>query len=798
MRISVINYTHGLISDSEMQNAIRAINRQIEEDFSPYWNVTGKLRLEGNSQSNPNADNPEDMQGEAVIYIWDESDVPNALGYHEANYRGIPYGFVFVDISTELDESWTVTFSHEALELLGDRQANLLVHGPHPAHDRYQVYHWREMCDAVQYETYSIDEVEVSNFVLPLYFTADAEPGSRNDFLGTRHWSKQKEAFVSLESFGVNPGGYVGFYDPISNEHSTESGPEPSDIDNPDTSMADHRRKRRNKARMARRGNRYTSIDNKLDLKKMEKGKPKIIAENILTNLNVNGKRIKVRCKTDTLTIETRVKPLSRNKEIVRGYFAHDIYSDARTLDKELKDLGYSEIGAIEIEPVTRKLSESEIELQGRGKNGSSKAKRRKKALVESELKPDPEVEFLIQHGKNEAILAVVEVEGVLFWHEPKYRAGVAKFTIGIQYEDETLLSRRAFLGKASKMVVRFIKQKLVDKVGKKIKNKLTEYLAETIEKHAFNKGGLEKGELLQFKLRDEPLNGTVGEITQLDEELGDEKYLLLIHGIFSSPKGGFKELLLNYGDKLLFDLSKRYKKIIAYNHWTVAKTTLENAEDLLAALPDKCQLDIVCHSRGAGVARCLLEHPRLAAKLQTQGRSIRVGKVIFVAGACQGSPLANPKNIGKLLNTFSALSSVSGAYFPVRLVTGLLKAVQYGVSEFPGIKAMSPNSPIVKQLNKPIFHEGSKYIYMRSDFEPEGKLARMLDQLALDKFVFNNEPNDAVVPFDGAGKFDDAVDEHIKPVPGPEFGVTQRDNVLHTKFFKEKRVRETLLKHLA
>ena len=142
MRISVINMTHGLLSDSEIITAIRAINRQIQEDFAPYWNLHGQLRLEGTGSEQPDVDFPEDMQGEAIIYLWDRSDVPDALGYHEANHRGIPYGFVFIDIATEIGENWTVTFSHEALELIGDRQANKLVRGPDPRDRLNSVYHW--------------------------------------------------------------------------------------------------------------------------------------------------------------------------------------------------------------------------------------------------------------------------------------------------------------------------------------------------------------------------------------------------------------------------------------------------------------------------------------------------------------------------------------------------------------------------------------------------------------------------------------------------------------------------------
>ena len=30
-----------------------------------------------------------------MIYLWDKVDVEDALGYHERNHRGIPFGFVW-------------------------------------------------------------------------------------------------------------------------------------------------------------------------------------------------------------------------------------------------------------------------------------------------------------------------------------------------------------------------------------------------------------------------------------------------------------------------------------------------------------------------------------------------------------------------------------------------------------------------------------------------------------------------------------------------------------------------------
>jgi hypothetical protein len=213
MIISVINRSAGALDDEDLQHAIRAINRQIAEDFEPYWSMGATLRLEGHKGGGPQS--VSDMRGDAILYVSKQADVADALGYHERNNHGIPYGFVFLDVAAEVEEDWRVTLSHEALEMIADPEVNLLVQGPHPEDPERQVFHWYEVCDAVQAETYMVDGVPVSNFVLPLYFTSEAEPGGRNDFLGRRYKNR------SLQSFGVNPGGYIGFYDPGVDDHVT-------------------------------------------------------------------------------------------------------------------------------------------------------------------------------------------------------------------------------------------------------------------------------------------------------------------------------------------------------------------------------------------------------------------------------------------------------------------------------------------------------------------------------------------------------------------------------------------------
>ena len=222
MIISVFNCSAGKVSDAEMQKAIRAVNIQVERDFEPYWSFGATLRLEGHTPPQGKGRRPyrpSDMRGDAILYLWDH--VPRDYqGMHDDDFRGVPYGVVGLDLSAKLGDSWTTTFSHEALELIGDPESNLLVQGPNPRHPKKDVFHWFEMCDAVQAQWYEIDGVPVSDFVLPLYFTRSPELGARTNFLGVI--DKKTPA---LKSFNVAPGGYVGFFNPATNGNDTYDAP---------------------------------------------------------------------------------------------------------------------------------------------------------------------------------------------------------------------------------------------------------------------------------------------------------------------------------------------------------------------------------------------------------------------------------------------------------------------------------------------------------------------------------------------------------------------------------------------
>lgn len=253
IRISVINHTYGAVKDEELQEVIRAVNKQVEHDFRPYWHKGGLLRLDGHTHSIESDHHHTDLRGDAIIYVWDDVDPDGALGFHDLNHKGIPFGMVFIQMSDELGEPWSVTFSHEVLELLMDPEANMLIAGAHPGGEERTVFHWCEVCDAVQTQQYEISGVAVSNFVLPLYYTQGDEFDGRNDFLGYMDRNQN-----TLSSFGVAEGGYIGYYDPLSRKHETFFMRKDGN--------AHHRMEIKSRGKLARRATRYQQIGHEKEI----------------------------------------------------------------------------------------------------------------------------------------------------------------------------------------------------------------------------------------------------------------------------------------------------------------------------------------------------------------------------------------------------------------------------------------------------------------------------------------------------------------------------------------------------
>ena len=81
MLISVVNLSDS-VSNEELLKVVRAINRQIAEDFEPYWSFGARLRLEGRLGRHMDKQTLPDLRGDAVLYLTDKIDIKGVLGYH--------------------------------------------------------------------------------------------------------------------------------------------------------------------------------------------------------------------------------------------------------------------------------------------------------------------------------------------------------------------------------------------------------------------------------------------------------------------------------------------------------------------------------------------------------------------------------------------------------------------------------------------------------------------------------------------------------------------------------------------
>jgi hypothetical protein len=105
-------------------------------------------------------------------------------------------------MSEQIGDPWSVTFSHEALELIADPQANNYVMGPSPHDRRKKVFYWFEMCDPVSSQTYNIGDIAMQNFLLPAYFEP---PSPERAQISSAPTSKRSESPRKVTSATTTP-----------------------------------------------------------------------------------------------------------------------------------------------------------------------------------------------------------------------------------------------------------------------------------------------------------------------------------------------------------------------------------------------------------------------------------------------------------------------------------------------------------------------------------------------------------------------------------------------------------------
>ena len=186
--IAIQNFS-SVLSDDDAKRVIPALQHQVSVDFAAYWQIGATLVFLPKDQT--------PVPGWWQIVIVDDPDQAGALGYHELTAAGWPLGKVFAKLDIDSGSSWTVTLSHELLEMLGDPDIDTCKQAADGT--MYAL----EVCDAVEADNlgYAIDGVQVSDFVTPRWFN-DAVGGDRYSFM--RRVSKP---------YQLAPGGYISKFD---------------------------------------------------------------------------------------------------------------------------------------------------------------------------------------------------------------------------------------------------------------------------------------------------------------------------------------------------------------------------------------------------------------------------------------------------------------------------------------------------------------------------------------------------------------------------------------------------------
>lgn len=176
-----------VVSSDELSACVAALQKQVSNDFAPIWNHDAVLSIADKAPTDPT---------QWPMIVADDSDQAGALGYHELGPSGQPVGYVFAKSTMDDGGKWTVTASHELLEMLVDPWACIVAQGIDGTLRAYEV---ADACEDDPFG-YDIDGVTVSDFVTPAWFDASGAPF---DFKG--HVSA---AYQILEN------GYIGVLGP--------------------------------------------------------------------------------------------------------------------------------------------------------------------------------------------------------------------------------------------------------------------------------------------------------------------------------------------------------------------------------------------------------------------------------------------------------------------------------------------------------------------------------------------------------------------------------------------------------
>src|SRR5262245_48603521 len=182
------------VSTSELNRVTAALQKQAIRDFQPIWDMISTVDA---------FDTMDDVPiGYWPMIVRDDIDQPGAAGVH-LDKNGQPLALI------QYSDSWSLTASHEMLEMLADPFGNRLVAGQSPKPDQGRVEFLVEVSDPSEDAQfgYTVNGVLVSDFFTPRFYDPVTVDGVRYSFTG---------AITAPRT--ILHGGYISWHD-VESDH---------------------------------------------------------------------------------------------------------------------------------------------------------------------------------------------------------------------------------------------------------------------------------------------------------------------------------------------------------------------------------------------------------------------------------------------------------------------------------------------------------------------------------------------------------------------------------------------------
>jgi hypothetical protein len=189
----------------ELMKVSAALQKQATRDLAPIWNVQATV------DAFASLDDVEIGYWPMILV----RDVPNAAGVH-LDKDGQPYALI------EQGPSWSLTASHECLEMLVDPFGDRLIAGQSAHPEQGRVEFLVEVCDPSEADdfAYTVNGVLVSDFYTPAFFDPVTAPSVRYSFGG--HIQAPRS---------ILQGGYLSWHEPVTDhwwQQTWFGGPRPA------------------------------------------------------------------------------------------------------------------------------------------------------------------------------------------------------------------------------------------------------------------------------------------------------------------------------------------------------------------------------------------------------------------------------------------------------------------------------------------------------------------------------------------------------------------------------------------